>query len=40
MEEIDGKVKNKSREQQQRLSDDIIARFKFLEVGVKLNRLE
>ncbi|KAK9233299.1 hypothetical protein WN943_023548 [Citrus x changshan-huyou] len=35
MEETDGKVENKSREQQQqRLSDDIIARFKLLEVGL------
>ncbi|KAK9216275.1 hypothetical protein WN944_008282 [Citrus x changshan-huyou] len=41
MEETDGKVENKSREQQQqRLSDDIIARFKLLEVGVKLDHLE
>ena len=40
-EETDGKVKNKSQEeQQQRLSDDIIARSKLLEVGVKLDRLE
>ncbi|KAK9230275.1 hypothetical protein WN944_023242 [Citrus x changshan-huyou] len=41
MEETDGKVKNKSREQQQqRLSDGIIARSKLLEVGVKLDRFE
>ena len=42
MEETDGKVENKSREQQQqqRLGDDIIARFKLLEVGVKLDHLE
>ena len=41
MKEIDGEVKNKSREQQrQRLSDDIIVRFKLLEVGVNLDRLK
>ncbi|XP_024040870.1 uncharacterized protein LOC18041235 isoform X3 [Citrus clementina] len=41
VEEIDGRVKNKSQEQQQQsLSDDIIARSKLLEVGVKLDRLE
>ncbi|KAK9230816.1 hypothetical protein WN943_021046 [Citrus x changshan-huyou] len=41
MEEIDGKIQNKSREQQrQRVSDDIIARSKLLKVGAKLDRLE
>lgn len=41
VEEIDGRVKNKRQEQQQHsLSDDIIARSKLLEVGVKLDRLE